>query len=473
MNSAHGFDGTPRRSFLKAGAAGLCAGFLPAAVRAAPAAPADRPNLLLIVSDQLNLDALSSHGCRWARTPNLDRLVRDGMTFMESHSTNPVCSPARSSLFTGRMPVETGVVDNNRPIHPSVPNLGQRLREAGYETVYCGKWHVPEGFPPPDMPGFHVLTTAGQGCANDTAVSRACEAWMRQRGRGAPFFLTASYLEPHDICYFTIHSDRLVPDGCPFDAIRDELPELPPNHKVWPTEPELLRPKHTPMTDAQWRYYLYLYYRQVEMLDRDVGLLLDALDDLGLAKDTVVLFTSDHGEGAGRHGHVQKWYPYDEAMKVPLAVCRPGSIPAGVCDREHLVTGLDVAETILDYAGAKPAGGMGRSLRPLLEQRGGPWRDFLVSEFQHTGRIVRTAQYKYVQVAGDPVEQLFDLRADPWEMKNLNDAPARASTMADHRKLLAEWNAKMAAVEPTTPIGGGAAGRGQRAAGARPIAPRK
>lgn len=440
-----------RRDFLKAGAAGVVAGVAFDSSRA-PAAPApDRPNILFVICDQLSLDAISAHGCRWVRTPHIDRLVREGTTFMESHSTNPVCSPARSSLFTGRMPVETGVIDNNRPIHPSVPNVGQRLREAGYETVYCGKWHVPEGFPPPGMPGFHVLATAGQGCINDVAVSRSCEAWLRQRSGSTPFFLVASYLQPHDICYFTIHSDLLVPDGCPFPEIADELPELPPNHKVFPAEPEKIRKQHTPMTDAQWRYYLYLYYRQVEMLDHNVGLLLDAVDDIGRAGDTVVIFTSDHGEGGGRHGHVQKWHPYDEAMKVPLVIRRPGAAAAGACDRTRLVTGLDVAETILDYAGAKPAGGMGRSLRPILEQRETPWREFLVSEFQLEGRIVRTPQFKYVQVGDDPVRQLFDLKADPWEMKNLHDDPKHAGTMRDHERLLKEWNARMAVVEPTPP----------------------
>lgn len=199
-----------------------------------------RPNFLFLLADQLGLDAISAHGCPDVNTPNIDRLVRRGVTFMESHSTNPVCSPARSSLFTGRMPTETGVVSNNRPIHASVPNMGQRFRPQGYETVYCGKWHLPGGYPN-QIPGFDVLPVGGgQGDLVDSVVSRACEAYLKSRSRTTPFLAVASLLQPHDICYWAIKGKALVPERLPFSQLAGRLPELPPNHSSRPKAPEKL-----------------------------------------------------------------------------------------------------------------------------------------------------------------------------------------------------------------------------------------
>jgi len=451
---------TSRRQFLRTGAAG--AGALLAGLGSATAAGAAtalavhtgrRPNFLLLVADQLGLDAISAHGCGDVRTPNIDRLVRRGVTFMESHSTNPVCSPARSSLFTGRMPTETGVISNGRPIHPSVPNLGQRLREHGYDTVYCGKWHLPGGYPH-QIDGFDVLPVGGgQGDLVDPAVSRTCEAYLKTRSRTSPFLLAASLLQPHDICYWAIKGKALVPQKLPFDQLAGRLPDLPPNHKSRPPAPEKLdRIKYAGFSDEQWRYYIYVYYRQVEMLDADVGRILDALDDTGQADETVVLLTADHGEGRGRHMHVQKWYPYEESVKVPLIVSWPGQVAENVRNDAHLVSGLDVTNTFCDYAGVAGPGGLGRSLRPLLEQGSTPWRDFLVTEHHVVGRMVRTPQFKFVRYEDDPVEQLFDLEADPWEMHNVYHDARYADALADHRRLLAEWNAQLVTVPPTPDV---------------------
>src|SRR5271165_2466669 len=166
-----------------------------------------RPNFLLILCDQLSLDAIQAHGCRWARTPNIDRLIARGVSFQESHSTNPVCSPARSSLLTGRMPVETGVVTNSLAIRDGMPNFGQWLGGRGYQTVYCGKWHLPEGWATKDTPGFDVLPVGGQGQGSqmDPLISTACASWIRSRSKDKPFFLTASLMQPHDICYWCIN----------------------------------------------------------------------------------------------------------------------------------------------------------------------------------------------------------------------------------------------------------------------------
>jgi choline-sulfatase len=444
-----------RREVLRASGLGALALGAPARARTAPARPASKPpNFLFIVCDQLGLDAIGAHGCPDVHTPNLDRLIRRGMTFIESHSTNPVCSPARSSLMTGRMPVETGVISNNRPIHPNCPNLGQWFRNAGYETVYCGKWHLPGGVPRA-TDGFTVLPARkGQGDLDDTAVSRTCEAYLKNRGSQQPYLVVASFLQPHDICYWGNHAGNRMPDGLPFEQIRDQLPELPPNHKSRPPAPQKLASiRLRDYSDDQWRYYLYIYARMVEMLDADVGRVLDAVEASGEAENTVIFFTSDHGDGRGRHGHVSKWYPYDEAVKVPMIVACPGRIAENARDRTHLVSGLDVMSTMCDYAGLeRPLHVQGKSLRPLLEGKAVEWREFVVSEHRVVGRSVRTPQYKYVHYEGDPVEQLFDMKADPWETTNLYQQAKYASVLDDHRKLLREFQARLRPVPPTTDV---------------------
>ncbi len=436
-----------RRDFLRTGAAAALGLGLGGASRAPAVAQERKPNFLYIVCDQMNLDAMSYLGNEHVRTPNLDRLAQRGVAFMESHSTNPVCSPARSSLFTGRMPVETGVIQNNLPIRKGMPNLGEWLRDqAGYETLYCGKWHVPQGYPPPNMPGFRVLPAGGgQGAADDCWVSRTCEAYLRNRTGSDPFLLVSSFMQPHDICYWMIRPETLVPEEMPFGRIEGDLPSLPPNHESRPPGPPQVGAGYAGFkSDLQWRYYLYCYYRMVEMLDHDVGRLLDALEDTGLAENTIVVFTADHGEGAARHGNVQKWHPYDESMKVPMLCTCPERIRSGVVDRAHLVSGIDVMSTFSDYAGVQaPPRAQGLSLRPLLEGGATDWRDYLVSEWKKEGRIVRTSQYKFVTFGGEPAVQLFDMQRDPWEMTNLAEDGGHADTIAEHRKLLDEWNSRM------------------------------
>lgn len=414
-----------------------------------------RPNILILFSDQLGLDALSAHGCADVHTPNIDRLVARGVTFMESHSTCPVCSPARSSIFTGRMPVETGVISNDRPINSSVAHMGQWFRQNGYDTFYCGKWHLPGGYPVA-IDGFTVLPVGGgQGDLVDSCVSRLGEAYLKNRHGSTPFLFTASFMQPHDICYWAIEGKNFVPEELPFPALAGALPLLPPNHRARPRAPkELDRHIYQGFSDLQWRYYLHIYYRQIEMLDADVGRVLDALDDTGLADNTLIVFTADHGDGRGRHMHVSKWYPYEESVKVPMIVSWPGRVAEGARDTTHLVSGLDVMSTVCDYAGIEtPPHVLGKSLRPLCEQEPTEWRDFVTAETHIIGRTLRTQRYKYVRYKDDPIEQLFDMQEDPWEMRNLYDDPGHADTMTEHRTLLDEWEARLRPVEPS-PVAG-------------------
>jgi arylsulfatase A-like enzyme len=324
--------------------------------------------------------------------------------------------------------------------------MGAWFRQEGYQSVYCGKWHLPAGYPPA-IDGFEILHMgAGQGDVCDRIVSRQCEAFLRTRRDGRPFVLVSSLLQPHDICYWAIHARHFVPRELPFPQVAESLPNLPANYNINPKAPERLANSVFKgfSTDEQWRYYIYVYYRMVEMLDADVGRILDAVEESGQAENTIIIFTSDHGEGRGRHNHVQKWYPYEEAMRVPFFVSCPGRLPTNVRDSAHLVSHVDILPTMCELAGIKPPpGSVGRSLAPLLEGRPVEWREYLVADAQKIGRMVRTERYKYVRYKGDPIVQLFDMHDDPWETRNLADEAHFADTLRDHERLLNEWNARL------------------------------
>lgn len=461
--------GLTRRAFLRAGVGGAAALSAAGPHRASRAARAEagRPNVLLIMTDQQHIDTISARQCRHLKTPGLDSLCRRGTTFARSYCTYPLCSPARSSLWTGRMPSETGVYRNGLPIHKSVPNLGQWFRrQSGYETIYAGKWHLPGSFTH-SVPGFTVLTpgVSGQGNLGDTSTSLACEGYLRHRAKDKPFLMVASFFQPHDICQW-LRLNQSDPGRLRYAELADELPALPANFAPPADEPAALRAqrdRNEPgatkgnWSPLHWRYYMWSYYRHVEMVDAEIGRLLAALDATGHADSTLVIFTSDHGEGLARHQMVRKSSLYDEASAVPMIVSLPGRVPAGAVDDDHLVSGLDVASTVCDYAGVEPPPGIhGRSLRGLLEGRAGAWRSFLACELSsgsgRLARMIRSRRHKFVRYHGDPVEQLFDMAADPGETKNLAREASAASVLAEHRKMLADWEARLTPA-PSLPAG--------------------
>jgi len=448
--------GMTRREFVKAGAVGMTSLMAGAALGArAPAIrTGKRSNILLMMTDQQGLGTISALGCKELHTPNLDRLVRRGVSFMQSHSADPVCSPARASMITGRMPSETGVVRNVIPIRAEVPNIGQWFGQEGYETIWAGKCDLPEPNPA-TMPGFTVLPAgvASQGNLGDSAISRACEGYLRNRvGNAPPFLMVASLFQPHDICSW--HARHMSPDGWEAPPkIAGKFPKLPPNFNYDPREPKAMSVRRPNWSEEQWRYYLWAYYRHVEMADAEIGRILDALEDSGEAENTVIVFTSDHGEGRACHHMIGKNYAYDEAVKVPLLVSYPGRIPEKKQDLAHLVSGIDITPTICDFLGIKtPPDVTGRSLRPLLEGKTTEWREFVAAEVKIIGRMIRTPTYKYVTYKGDPVEQLFDMQADPGETKNLAGDGKHDSVLEDHRKLLKEWESHLKVAPPSAAV---------------------
>lgn len=452
--------GMTRRDFLRIGGAAT-AGLLTAGMRPHFSwAQRARPNVLLIMTDQQHINTISAAGCPDISTPALDTLVERGVHFAHSLSPNPLCSPARSAIFSGRTSCEAGVHENGRPIRADIPNLGQWLSDqAGYEAIYAGKWHLP-GSATHFIPGFRVLTpgVGGQGHLGDTAISSACAGWLRNRTATDPFLLVASFLQPHDICQWLRLNSR-GQDELALRDLADELPPLPENFDFDPNEPATISSRRARnegvrnnWSEQQWRYYLWCYYRHVEMVDAEIGRVLEALEASGHADDTLVIFTSDHGEGCGHHQMTRKNFLYEESLAVPLIASLPGEIASGQANVSHVVSGLDITPTVCDYAGVStPPLMRGRSLRPLLEGRATTWREFCVSEVAgNTGRSLRSERFKYITYVDDPVEQLFDMMEDPGELRNLAAEASHAGVLADHRTMLRDWEERLD-VAPGTP----------------------
>lgn len=449
-----------RREFLKlAGAGAFC---FPMLGKSAPTGfqaseKGQRPNVLFIMTDQQTVDALSCAGNPHVKTPHLDRLAARGVRFTKSYCTYPLCCPSRASLFASRMPHELGIFANANAelAEKGVPTMGELFSASGYETAYSGKWHLQVPFPAfknKKMPGFTVLPLAGEdphavaksekgkGLTVDPNAADAAIKFLKQP-HAKPFLLVASLLNPHDICEYDDECaalKKMVP------ADPAQLPPLRANVHATDKLPsgwEQFARVHADWNDRQWREYLHVYYRLVEIADAEVGRVLAALEQAGLAGNTVVVFTADHGEMMGSHQMCHKQKLYEEAAAVPLIVAPPGAKP-GV-DTQHLASGLDILPTLLDYAGiAVPASLEGKSLRPLVEGQDVAWRDFVAVECSSAGdaRMIRTARYKYIAFArGENSELFFDMEKDPGETKNLVAEGALAGEVARHRELLKRW----------------------------------
>jgi arylsulfatase A-like enzyme len=469
-----------RRQFIQAGAAGtslMAMGGL--SYGASPSVHGkDKPNILFIMTDQQHINAISAAGNPHLHTPNMDRLFRSGTSFSESYCPQPVCIPCRSSIFTGRMPTETGMWMNTARVgqlEKSIPTIGEWLQaEAGYETIYAGKWHVPQSNTY-DIRGFNTICSGlnHYGDISDELVSRACESYLLQRDDVRPFFMVTSLVQPHDICHWL---NTNVPNETVlrYPEIADELPPLPPNFEYDRREPKHLASQRSTRMQPhvggweplQWRYYLWNYYRHVEMVDAEIGRVLNALDLSGFADNTLIVFTSDHGEGMGCHQTVRKGFLYDEAAKVPLIFSFPGRVRGGTVDSSSLVSSVDLTPTFCDFAGVAPPPDMcGRSLRPLLTGEGKAQdTSYLVSNYeagavkslqaQDMARMVRTKDYKYMLYFGDDTDQLFDMKNDPWETQNLSGNAKYASVIGEHRAMLREWENRLKYAPRYTAAGG-------------------
>jgi arylsulfatase A-like enzyme len=421
----------------------------------------NRPNILLIMVDQMKADVLSAYGNPHIHTPALDGLADRGANFREAYCVQPICVPSRASMMTGSLPHDNGVVLNGAQGDGLRDKLwlGALMREAGYECAYFGKWHIPIPIEETALHGFERMAHVGNNRIDDE-VAASARAFLAEEHRD-PFFLVASFNNPHNICEWA-RGDPL-PDGpIPDPPSIKACPPLPGNAEPSTAEPGFVRTFHakyprvfptTDWDDDQWRCYLWAYYRLIEKVDARIGDVLDALERSPYRDSTLVVFVSDHGDGAGAHRWNQKSVLFEEAVAVPLILCPPGRAVGSRTDHSALVsTGLDLLPTLCDYADVPvdDAPALGRSLRSLVEGDEA-WRDHLVVEMELgvrdqtygvRGRALRVGRFKYVvyhKDSGERIEQLFDLAQDPGEMTDLSADPAFADTLASCRLKLQIW----------------------------------
>ena len=459
------FDYT-RRDFLRAaglGAAGLALSPLAFGSRQA----SRRPNILFIMSDDHAAHALSCYGSRINRTPNLDRLAREGMRFTNCFCTNSICAPSRATILTGRYSHLNGQTDNYKMFDGSQQTFPKLLRRAGYETAMIGKWHLksdPTGFDYwnilPGQGRYHdpdMIEMGGRtkhtGYATDI-ITDQCLNWLKARIGDKPFLLMCHHKAPHrnwqpDDKHGNMYDGVDIPEpetfnddyGTRCDAARRQAMTVerhltPGDLKVPPPED----------LDGQalkkWKYQRYIkdYLRCIASVDDNVGRLLKYLDESGLAENTIVVYTSDQGFFLGDHGWYDKRFMYEESLRMPLLVRYPARVKAGTVT-DDIVLNLDFAPTFLDWAGLTPPGDMqGESLRPILEGRTpGDWRTSMYYHYYENGKGehqvtphygVRTRRYKLIRFHhGVDAWELFDLQKDPHELNNVYGHPAYGDTV--------------------------------------------
>jgi choline-sulfatase len=419
-----------------------------------------QPNILFIITDQHHANMLSSAGNPYLKTRALDGMAKAGIRFTNAYVTNPVCVPSRISMATGMMPGRFGVFNNG--MKATIPkkigdnSLGKLIKSGGYDTFYGGKVHM--------APVLSPLKAGYDEFCKDQRdeLPEVCIEFMTRK-RDKPFFAVASFINPHDICFAYNARQAKRGKGKPLvnalykeaEALpEDKLPPLPANHAIPKREPEAIEAtmKVTATTPAKlirkdynerdWRNYRWIYCRLTERVDAQIGRLLDALKKNGLEENTLVVFTSDHGDMDGSHRLASKNVFYENSAGVPFIMQFKGVIPPNQVDEKSLVSnGLDILPTLCDYAGVPaPEYLLGRSLRPVAENgKDNSRRPFVVAE-NNTGRMLRTARFKYcVYKDGKLRESLVDLAKDPGEMNNLAGQAGFEKHLNKHRDFMQKW----------------------------------
>ena len=431
-----------------------------------PLAAAERPNILFIMTDQHFADAMSgTMGSEHIDTPHLDALAKSGLRFDRAYAPNPICRPARNSIFTGHYPFETGIQSNKKDaLREELVCMGKHFKDAGYDTGYFGKWHINIDKKNKTRHGFDQMDV-NSGNGQDHLIPEPAIAFLKQK-RDKPFLLVTSFTSPHDICQMVRGEE--IPGGA-IGAFPDpeDCPPAPINFAPPIDETdsmELMRKSYhatnmTPIADfdeAKWRQMRWGYYRLIERSDRAIGKVLTALKEAGLDKNTLVIFTADHGDCTGAHRFAQKTVFYDESARIPFILSFPGKVLPNTTTKLVNV-GIDTFPTMLDFADLQiPSSFKGRSLMPVCKNpASADWREYIVisnhmaqggipegetEKPECRGRMVRTEDFKYaVYDLGKHRESLVDMKNDPYEMQNLARNPEYKRELKEHRALLRKY----------------------------------
>jgi len=443
-------------------------------------AKTSRPNLILVLADQLRYQSCGYAGDARARTPNLDAFAKEGVNFRNAISGHPVCAPYRASLFTGKYTTSTGMVINELRMNPNHDCLAHVLTRNGYDTAYIGKWHLwanelgnhydaKNSFTPPgpDRLGFDGFWAAYNfhheyfkayyhtdspakipinGYEPDVQTDLAIEQIKRLSRAGKPFALVLSIGTPHD----PWGHDNVPTNYYAMFADEGGKPRFtkPPNYK----------PENDPYSDAWGRFkgpreresipaMLRGYYAMIANLDWNLGRLLKAIDAAGIRDDTLVLFTADHGEMMGAQGRRAKNIFYEEAVRVPFLMRWAGKVPPGLTSDACLNT-PDIMPTLLGMMGLPiPKKVEGTDLSHCAFGKPGPEPE--AAFLQNTGacaiwedgcewRALRDKRFTYAIYRKDRKELLFDNQSDPYQFHNLADSPGHKATLERFRALLAK-----------------------------------
>jgi choline-sulfatase len=439
-------------------------------------------NILWLCADDHAAYVCGAYGNKIVRTPNLDRLARQGMRFDRAFCNAPVCTASRQSFLTGRYPRSLGVTQLSTPLPPGTPTLATMLKAAGYDTAAIGKMHfnsnLTHGFDLRlDLPE-HRKALAARGARplpsgvavqppwrpfRDPAriwLNSAClpsgavqadmagtwfvekaEEYLKEK-RERPFFLMVSFTEPHSPFHFPVeYRGKYRPDDF----------KVPP---VGPGDDEKIPAIFRDLTKREKQGIMAAYYTSTEFMDHNVGRVLAALDRAGLAERTLVVYTGDHGYMLGQHGRFEKHCSYEPAIRAPLLVRWPGKVKPAQ-HTSALVEFIDIAPTILEGCGVKvPASVQGRSLVPLLEGKTARHREHVIVEYsENEEALIRTERWKLVYTTGKRLRQdgyatgkplpgrtvrLFDLKEDPEEMRDLSGRVEQRERVREMTRLLAE-----------------------------------
>jgi len=384
-----------------------------------------KPNVLFIFADQLGAVWTGCYGNVDVATPNLDRLAGHGTLFDRAYTASPLCTPYRGTLLTGCYPSQTGIIKNSQRIPGCETTLADLFNRAGYQTSYVGKWHLSgppcasRWVPPVDRGGFQDFV--GWECShrqhwNNTIFERdsdapivmpghdtdgvtdlAVERLRRCAGHDAPFCMVVSHQAPHPACqapeeYRQMYSGKTL-------------------HWRANSQPETDFRRYG--VECKGQRFLEEYLAEVTHLDGAVGRLLDELDELGLADDTLVVFTSDHGEMASSHGLYEKDVMYDESLRVPLLVRLPGQREARVSQAR--VSSVDFLPTLLDVCGLESAtAAEGVSFAEQLRDPDSPApRESVFVQLAHRAAILQGPYTLELSPDGTEARHLFDTDADP------------------------------------------------------------
>ncbi|MFN0121184.1 MAG: sulfatase [Blastocatellia bacterium] len=431
-----------------------------------------RPNIVFIMTDDHAAHAISSYGSRLIKTPNLDRLAREGVRFANAFVTNSICTPSRAVILTGKYSHLNGVpvfnhIDNTQPL------LSKYMQQAGYHTGMVGKWHLggndarrPDDGQPTGFDYWNILPGQGayfdpvmiemgarkklNGYTTDIITDLSMD-FIRKRPADKPFFLMYHHKAPHRAWqpnekYKKLYENYEPPIPATFDddykGKSDASREATMHIDVDLNDNDLKMKPPAGLAGAElkkWKFKRYLqdYLACVASVDENIGRFLKFLDQNGLAENTLVIYTSDQGFFLGEHNFFDKRFMYEESLRTPLLVRWPGRVKAGIV-QQAMALNLDYAPTILDAAGVSvPADMQGRSLVPLLMGKTpANWRRSMYYRYYHPGHHnvaahygVRTQTHKLIYFYKLDQWELYDLRKDPGEVRNLYSDPAYAKTL--------------------------------------------